>query len=175
MKKKVLIGLGVVVVIIGLLGIFLPTQQHVEREIIINKPRGEVFTYLKSIKNQEAWSPWLKMDPNAKLGYSGTDGTVGAISTWDGNKDLGKGVQEIKAITEGERIDVELRFEKPMEGVSMAYFITEDVGEGQTKVKWGFDSEAKFPCNIISFFMQGYMEGIFDKGLADLKAVLEKS
>lgn len=173
-KKKILIGLGVLVLIIALLGIFMPTQQHVEREIVIDAPRAEVFAYLNNIKNQEVWSPWLKMDPNAKLSYRGPESGVGAISTWDGNKDLGKGEQEIKSVTENERVDVELRFEKPMKGVSLAYFITEDAGEGQTKVKWGFDSDMKFPCNIFSFFMQGYMEGIFDKGLADLKTELEK-
>lgn len=174
MKRKILVGLGVIVVIIALLGIFMPTQQHIEREIVIDTPRSEVFEYLKSVESQKNWSPWIKMDPNVKLESKGTDKTVGFTQSWDGNKDIGKGVQEIKAITENERIDIELRFEKPMEGVSMAYFITEDAGEGQTKVKWGFDSDAKFPCNIMSFFMKGYMNGIFDKGLADLKAELEK-
>jgi uncharacterized protein YndB with AHSA1/START domain len=174
MKTKILITIGVIIGIIGALGAAMPKHQHVEREIMINAPRAEVFNYLNNIKNQEAWSPWLKMDPNAKIGYSGPDSGVGAISTWDGNKDLGKGTQEIKSIVKNERINVELKFEKPMEGTSQAYFITEEAGEKQTKVKWGFDSEMKFPCNIFSFFMQGYMEDIFDKGLADLKAELEK-
>lgn len=174
MKTKILIAIGVLIGIIGALAAAAPDVQHVEREIVVNAPRAQVFAYLNDIKNQEAWSPWLKMDPNAKLAYSGPDSGVGAISTWDGNKDLGKGEQEIKSVTKNERINIELRFEKPMEGISQSYFITEDAGEGQTKVRWGFDSEMKFPCNIISMFMQGYMEGIFDKGLADLKAVLEK-
>lgn len=173
-KKKILIGLAVIVAIIALLGIFMPGHQHVEREIVIDAPRSKVFAYLDVVKNQEAWSPWLKMDPNAKIGYSGPVKGVGAKSSWDGNKDIGKGESEVKSVTKNERIDVELRFDEPMQGTSQAYFITEDAGEGKTKVKWGFDSENKFPCNIIGFFMQGYMNGVFDKGLADLKAQLEK-
>lgn len=175
MKKKLLIGLGIIALIVAVLGVLMPTQQHVERETVINRPRAEVFAYLDVPKNQEAWSPWLRVDPKIQMSYSGPERGVGARSAWDGNKDAGKGVSEVKAVTANERIDIELRFEEPMEGVSMAYFITEDAGGGQTKVRWGFDSEMKFPCNILGVFMQGYMEGMFDKGLADLKTELEKS
>lgn len=54
------------------------------------------------------------MDPNMKKDFRGTDGTVGFVYAWDGNKKAGKGEQEIKKITEGERVDVEVRFEKPL-------------------------------------------------------------
>lgn len=172
--KKILIGLGVVVLLVALLGFFLPKEQHIEREIVINKPRAEVFAYLNSIRNQQAWSPWLKMDPHVQVDYSGPAEGVGATSTWDGNKDIGKGAQEFKAVKKNERIDMELRFERPMEGVSQAHFITEDAGKGQTRVKWGFDSSTmKFPCNIMSAFMKPYMNKIFDDGLKDLKNQLE--
>ena len=52
------------------------------------------------------------MDPDMKKTYRGTDGTVGFVSAWDSEKDdVGKGEQEIIKITDGERIDYELRFQ----------------------------------------------------------------
>ena len=150
-KKKIFIGLGIVAAIIVLIGFFAPPMT-VEREVVINKSEGQVFNYLARLKNQEQWSPWLKMDPEAKLKYKGGDARVGAISTWEGNDDLGAGEQEIKVIKKNERIDFELRFSRPMEGTSQGWFTTEPVeGEkNQTRVKWGFvNTESNFFCNII--------------------------
>jgi hypothetical protein len=47
----------------------------------------------------------------------GTDGMVGFVYARGGNDQAEKGEQEIKNITEGERIDVEVRFIKPFEGI----------------------------------------------------------
>ena len=59
------------------------------------------------------------LDPQAKKTFTGIDGTVGFIMAWDSkNKEAGKGEQEIKKIAEGQRVDFEIRFEKPFEGVA---------------------------------------------------------
>ena len=51
-----------------------------------------------------------------KKNYSGTDGQVGFIYSWDSqNKNVGAGEQEITGIEEGHKIDFELRFKRPME------------------------------------------------------------
>ena len=172
--KKILLSVVGLIVLLVAIGIFGPAMK-VERSIVINKSEGQVFNYLLSMKNQEKWSPWLKMDPEAKVKYKG-DARVGAVSSWDGNDDLGAGEQEIKAIKKKERIDMELRFTRPMEGTSQAWFITEPVEgqKNQTKVTWGFTGEKKLPCSAMTVFMKPYMNHMFDSGLKDLKAVLEK-
>ena len=89
-----------------------------------------------------------------KKTYSGTDGTVGFVSAWESdNKDVGIGEQEIKKITEGERIDFELRFFEPFESTDPAYMTTESVSENQTKVKWGFNGHMDYPMNIMMLFI----------------------
>ena len=64
MLKKLLLALGAVVVfcilIIAVLAFTVPTGFNVERNITINKPKAEVFQYLKSMKNQNDWGPWYK-------------------------------------------------------------------------------------------------------------------
>lgn len=171
--KKVILGLVALIVLLVAIGIFGPPMK-VERSIVIDKSEGQVFNYLLSMKNQEKWSPWLKMDPEAKIKYKG-DARVGAVSTWDGNDDLGAGEQEIKAIKKNERIDSELRFSRPMEGTSQTWFVTEPVeGEkNKTKVTWGFTGEKQLPCSALTVFMTPYMNHVFDKGLKDLKSELE--
>src|SRR5688572_16407495 len=114
MKKKILIGLAVfvsvIVLLVTFLGVLAPKQFVVEREVLINKPKDFVFAELKQVRNHGNWSPWERKDPNLKKDYKGTDGTVGFVASWAGNKEVGVGEQEITNIIEGQRIDFELRF-----------------------------------------------------------------
>jgi hypothetical protein len=172
----ILYVLGAILVIVLLLHLLAPTSYHVFRAIEIAKPRAEVFAYLKSLKNQDAWSPWSRKDPNMEKRFTGRDGEVGAISYWKGNKEVGEGEQEITKIVEGERIEGELRFIKPWKSTSDCYFTVLDAGAGNTKITWGFIGKNVFPMTIMTFFMSmDKMVGKdFEKGLQDLKAILEK-
>ena len=176
-KKLLFFVIGIVVLLL-VIGFFSKKDYAVEREIVINKPKAEVFEYIKHLKNQDNYSVWAKRDPNAKKEYKGIDGTVGFVSAWDStNEKVGKGEQEIVKIVDGERMDVKLRFKTPF-GMSNddGYFITESVSQSQTKVKWGFKGTMKYPMNVMLLFMN--MEKMLGKdleyGLKNLKTVLEK-
>ncbi len=177
---KILKRIGVAILVIILLFLvvaaFVKKDYAVQREIVINQPKQEVFDYIKMLKNQNNYSVWSKMDPDMKKSYRGTDGTVGFVSAWDSKKeDVGKGEQEIKKISEGKRLDFELRFIKPFEATEQSYMTTESVNESSTKVKWGFDGHMAYPMNIMLLFMD--MEAMIGKdlenGLKNLKKELE--
>lgn len=114
------------------------------------------------------------MDPDMKKEYRGTDGTVGFVSAWEGNKKVGKGEQEIMQIEDGKRIEFQLRFELPFKVTNGAELIVEDAGNGKTKVTWGFFGRSPRPMNLFSLFMKGMIIKDFNTGLANLKAILEK-
>lgn len=168
------IVLGIVGVLI-ILSLIAPKTYKVSRSIAIEKPKGDIFAYLLSLKNMDEWSPWAKKDPNMEKTFTGTDGEVGCVSSWIGNKEVGEGEQEITKIIDGERIESELRFLKPWKSTSDAFLICEEIEKG-TKVTWGFSGKNKFPMNIMFLFMSmDKMIGKdFEEGLSSLKAVLEK-
>ena len=140
-----LLGILGLIVLILVLAAIVKKDYEIVREITINKARKEVFDYLKLLKNQDNFSKWALMDPSMKKDYKGIDGTVGFVSSWDSNnKNVGKGEQEIKKLTEGERIDFEIRFIKPFAGIANAYLTTQTLLENETLVKWGFDSKMKY-------------------------------
>ena len=87
---------------IVILALIAPKSYDVNRAISINKPLPEVFQYLKLLKNQDNWSPWAEKDPNMNKTFKGTDGEIGFVSAWVGNKDVGEGEQEITGIIENE-------------------------------------------------------------------------
>lgn len=175
--KKILMIIVIIIAALLVMALFVKKEYAVEREIIINKPVSEVFNYIKYIKNQDNYSTWNMKDPNMKKEYRGTDGTVGFVSAWDSQvDDVGKGEQEIKKITEGERVDMELRFYEPFQATDNAYMSVEAAGENQTKVKWGFNGKMPYPMNLMLVFMN--MDDMLGKelqtGLNNLKALLEK-
>lgn len=175
--KIIIIVVIALVALVLLVALFVKKEYAVEREIVVSKPKKDVFDYIKLLKNQDNYSVWVMMDPNSKRETTGEDGTVGFTSKWDSqNENVGKGEQTIKNLIDGERIDLDLRFIKPFEGVATAYMTTEAVGEDQTKVKWGFNSSMPYPMNIMKLVinMEEMLGKDLQKGLENLKSELEK-
>jgi len=168
----ILLGIVLLIVILATLA---PKTYNVSRSIEISRSKAEVFDYLKYLKKQDEWSPWAKRDPNMEQKFTGTDGEVGAISYWNGNKEVGEGEQELTKIVDGERIESELRFLKPWKSISDAYLVTESIDANTTKVTWGFTGHNKFPMSIMMLFMNmDKMIGKdFEEGLASLKEKME--
>jgi hypothetical protein len=174
--KRILTGVVALIAIVLITALFVKKDYKVEREVIVNQPKEKVFDYIRHLKNQDQYSTFTMKDPDMKKEFKGTDAAVGFIYAWDGNSDAGKGEQEIKNITDGERIDMELRFMKPLKSRADAWLSTESVTAGQTKVKWGFKSSMPYPFNICRLFMN--VENMLGKelqaSLGNLKTNLEK-
>ncbi len=169
--------LGGIIALILILAVLAPKTYNVNRSIEIGKPKATVFEYLKYLKNQADWSPWEKKDPKMHKEFRGTDGKVGAVSYWKGNKDVGEGEQEITKIVPGERIESELRFLKPWKSTSDAYLVVDGLDKENTRVTWGFSGKNKFPMRIMVFFMNmdKAVGKDFEEGLASLKSRMESS
>ncbi len=170
-----MIIIGGIIALIIILAVIAPKNYDVSRSTTIARPRSEVFNYLRSLKNQSEWSPWEKKDPDMKKQFEGTDGEVGAISKWQGNKDVGEGEQEIIRIVDGEALETKLRFFKPWKSESDAYIRTTDSEDGGTLVTWGFAGKNKFPFSIMMLFMNmdKSVGKDFEEGLGMLKTRLE--
>lgn len=179
MKTLKIIGLVLVgiIALVLITGLFVNGKYSVEREVTINKPKQEVFDYVKYLKNQSNFSVWAKIDPAMKTEFRGEDATIGFVSAWDSkNPDAGKGEQKIVKIEDGVRIDYELHFIEPFESTDFAYLITEVQSENSTKVKWGFKGEMKYPMNLMMLFMdmEKMLAPDLQNGLNNLKSLLEK-
>jgi hypothetical protein len=172
----ILIAVLSLVALLLAVGLFMKKEYHVVREIVINKPKQSVFEYIKLLKNQNKYSLWASLDANMKTEFRGTDGTPGFVSAWDSQeKNVGKGEQEILTVTDGEKVDYEIRFFKPFESTSYATMSTVSVGENQTKVSWAFTGKMKYPMNLMLLFMnmEKMIGSDLEKGLKNLKVLLE--
>lgn len=167
--------LGIIAALL-LAGLVISKDISANKEIIINKPKDEVFNYIKYLKNQQNYSKWATLDPNIKNEFRGTDGQPGFVNHWVGNKKVGEGEQEITAIEEGKALHTDLRFIKPFKSFAKSKMTTEAIDANSTKVTWGFESKMNYPMNVIKLFMNmSEMVGKdFSTGLANLKVVMEK-
>lgn len=175
--KKIIYAILALIVLALIAAFFMPKDYAVERDITINKPIDSVFNYVKYLKNQNEFSVWANIDPNMKSTFKGTDGAVGAISAWESKvKKVGIGEQEITQITEGKRLDFELRFKEPMNDTAKGFMSTEKISDNQTKVKWGINGTFPYPFNVMLPFMK--MDEMIGKdlqqGLDNLKVKMEK-
>ena len=115
--NTIIIILVVAAGIIALLliaALFMKKVHYVNREIIIKAPAQKVFDFLKLLKNQEQFNKWATMGKDREIETIGTDGEVGFVYKWKGDKNAGEGEKEIINIVDGKRVETEIRFVRPM-------------------------------------------------------------
>jgi uncharacterized protein YndB with AHSA1/START domain len=171
----ILIGIAGVIGAAFIMGLFVKKDYFIQREIVINKPINQVFDYVRHLKNQDNFSKWVMQDPNKKTEFRGTDGEVGFVYAWESkNKNAGKGEQEIKGITKDQRVDIEIRFEKPFKNIAQTPFITEAISGNQTRVKWRMEGRNTYPMNMMTLFLKNVLGKDMDTSLLNMKNILEK-
>lgn len=150
-------------------------EYDVSRTVVINRPREEVFNFVRQLKNQPLWNPWFQRDTNAVMKYKGEDGKVGANFYWKGNSKAGEGIQRIVKAKQGRVFESKILFVKPVKVSALTYIGVKEMETEKTKMVWGTKGHLPFPLTIISIFYstEKALGENFDKGLKDLKKLLE--
>ncbi len=169
----ILLTLAGIIALLLLIALFTRKEYNIRRDMIIRAPQQTVFDYLKQLKNQDHFNKWVMVDPGMKREFTGTDGTVGFIYAWNGNKQAGEGEQEIKHIIEGKSIETEIRFKRPFVSVAYANLAMESVSDTQTKVSWSNKSAMPYPMNIMVPMIEKMLAKDMDTSLSNLKTILE--
>jgi len=148
----------------------------ISREITINAPADKIFPYLNNSKLAEQWGPWREIDPQARMTYSGPDAGVGSRASWDGGKQLGTGSATIVESVPNQRVGIKLEYVKPMNMIQDAEYSIKPSGS-QSVVTWKVQGRNTFPGRIMCLFvnMDKMAGGMFEKGLLNLKTLLEKT
>src|SRR5690242_5339053 len=102
MLHLILIAIPIVVVLFIILVASRPSEFRVTRSATIAAPPSAVFNHVNDLHRWEAWSPWAKLDPNAKNSFAGPEAGVGAVMAWVGNNKVGEGRMTITESRPGE-------------------------------------------------------------------------
>ena len=144
---------------------------HVDASILINASASDVHAKLHDFKEWPAWSPWLYMEPGAKLDYRGNAGQIGHGFDWEGDL-TGAGGMSMTQI-EPTELKMDLQFLKPFKSTAKVRFELQEQAPNQTKVTWHMDSSLPF----FMFFMTGMVKSMitmdYKRGLRLLKDYVE--
>jgi len=169
MLKKLLIGLAVLIAGIIAAALLKSPDFRVERRLSIAAPPEALFNWFNNHKKFNEFNPWLKMDPEAKVDYSGPEAGVGAISTWDG-KSTGKGKATITESKPNELIRLRMDWIEPMQGVSTVDYTFKAEG-GNTTVTWAmYGTNESLASKVMSLIIdcESMCGPEFEKGLAEV-------
>jgi Polyketide cyclase / dehydrase and lipid transport len=174
MLDIILILVAIAVIIFIIVAAMQPSDFRVTRTGTISAPASAVFAQVNELQKWDAWSPWAKLDPEAKNFFEGPASGTGAIMRWTGNNKVGVGSMTIIESHPDEFIRFKLEFLKPFTATNTAEF-TFNSENDQTTVTWTMYGKSNFKSKAIGLVMNcdKMVGGQFEKGLATLKSVVE--
>lgn len=176
MLNWILIAIAAIVAVFAVIAALRPADFRIERSAAMAAPSSAVFAQVNDFQNWRAWSPWEKIDPGLRRAYEGPAAGAGAQYAWAGNKDVGEGRMTIVESRPGERVRIKLEFFKPFAATNSAEFTFRPAADGGTAVTWAMSGRNNFFARAMCMFvnMDKMVGGQFEKGLAQMKAVVEK-
>ena len=173
MSSKILKGLLIAIGAFLGIGLLLPGTSKFERSIEIAATPSVIYDQINELKNWMNWSPWAKLDPNAKWTYSPQTSGVGANYSWVGNSDVGEGKLTILEAKPNELTHCKMEFGK--NGDAFADFKLSSKDSTSTKVVWVFTSDLGMSpiARWFGLAMEGFVGKDYEAGLVNLKDVCE--
>lgn len=175
MLVKILIAVLIVLAALAAYVATRPAEFRVSRAASIAAPAPAVFAQVNELRRWQAWSPWAKKDPQMKQAYAGPPAGTGAVTSWQGNKDVGEGRMTIVESRPNELIRFKLEFFKPFAATNSAEFSFKEQG-GRTEVRWSMSGQNNFIGKAMGlvFDFDKMIGADFEAGLANLKTIVEK-
>jgi uncharacterized protein YndB with AHSA1/START domain len=175
MFRKILIGVGAIVVLLVSVIATRPSTFHIERSITMAAPPERAFVHVNDFHGWAAWSPYEKLDPQMNRTYQGAASGTGAVYAWAGEKS-GEGKMTIEKSERPSQISIKLEFFKPFAATNTATFTFVPTAEGTT-VTWAMDGKNGFVSKAASLVMDmdKLVGGDFERGLAELKVLAESA
>ncbi len=175
MLKKILIGFVLLVIVLLIVVAVQPSEFTVTRSTTVDAPPATVFEQVDDFHKWQAWSPWAKMDPDAKNVFDGPASGTGAKFGWSGNDKVGEGNMTIVESHPNDLVKIHLVFAKPFASENTTEFTFKPDEKQQTVVTWTMNGKKNFISKGMCLFMNmdKMVGGDFEKGLASMKSVAE--
>ena len=171
-----LLALAAVVALLLIVAATRPDSFRVTRTAVIKAPAPKLFALIDDLRSFNNWNPYERKDPGVKGAYSGPASGVGAAYAWHGRK-VGAGRMEITDSVAPSRVAMRLDFLKPFKAQNTAEFTLQAEGDNTTIVTWSMAGPSPYISKLMGvvFNMDRMIGKEFEAGLADLKALTERS
>ena len=157
-----------------------PTPQKVEKSVVIKAPPAKVWAMLKDFGNMQAWHPAIASDKlEQKKDENGEMATFRTLT-------LKSGGEINEKLRSADDKDMKLKYEitggvAPVADYNSVMTVTAGPGAGESTVTWvgrfyrTYKLNPPIPAGQDDATATGFITGVYDSGLANLKKVLENS
>ncbi len=172
---KILLGtIAALAVLFVIGGMLLPSEQHVERSVVVNADPAKVFSLVNDFQEFNKWSPWATYDPEGtRYEFSGPATGVGSKMSWSSeHSNVGSGAQEIVDSQPNTLVKTKLTFEG-FDTPSYAT-VTLEPTDGGTRLTWSFDANLdSMVGRYMGLMMDKWVGEDYERGLARLRELAE--
>ncbi len=174
MKKALkFLGLGLIglIVLVVVVGLFLPSAYAVERSVTIpGASAAKVHPFLNDLNNWPQWEPWTSDDPTIQTTVGTPNAGVGANQSWSG--DSGSGNLTLTAST-----PTGVEFDMDFDGQAARGILVCSENSDSVTVTWKMEGDNGW--NLIGRYFGLMMDGIvgpmFQLGLDRLKVAVDNA
>jgi hypothetical protein len=166
----VVFGLGIAIALI--LGLLLPRDYQVARDIFIAQPSSVIHPYVNNLERWPEWTPWHDMDETIVTTVGDIKEGVGATQSWIG--DSGDGRLVVTRSDPNTGVAYDLFFDSDKWACKAGLNFAPAEGNG-TKVVWTMSGTVPIPVlgGYVAKMMSAQVGLAFDDGLAKLKKLVQ--
>jgi uncharacterized protein YndB with AHSA1/START domain len=155
-------------------GLALSGEFQAVRSVRVDAPADKVYALIVDPREWKRWSVWNRRDPDMAITYSGPPSGAGAVWEWKSRSE-GDGRMTFTAADPSRRLAFELYF--PDFGTTSTGVLELAPAGSATQVTWTMNGNmGRNPVyRWMALFMDRMVGPDFEAGLANLKALAEKS
>jgi len=176
MLRKILIVLFVLLSALVLIGMMLPKEVAIRREISIAAPPAKIHQWVGDLKRWDEWSPWKKNDPTVVVTVGDKTSGVGAHQKW--TSEGGDGWLTFTKSEPATGISYDMAFVNGGHETPFKSALEYRVEGSNTIVVWTMNGTGMGAGMLLDGWLRVFVSPMigkmFDQGLADLKVAVEK-
>lgn len=171
--KKFFTFILFLILILGVVGYFLPTQYTINKSITISSSSAHIHEYVGDLKKWDLWTPWKAEDPDIVITTSEKTTGIGANQSWKDKHGGGSLVFTSWSPENGIEYDLFFQAGRYKCNSAIEYDSTSRI---KTKVRWTMQGDMNTPIvgGYFAVFMKYSIGSMFQQGLNQLKIIVEQ-
>ena len=171
--KKFLSFLLFLIIILGVIGYFLPTNFLISKTTTISSTPEHIHEYVGDLSTWQEWTVWKGDDPDIEITVSEKTKGIGANQSWKDKH--GGGSLTITSWSPEKGIEYDLFFQggKYKSKSAIQY---DSASTTRTRVKWTLEGNMDIPVigGYFALFIQHSIGKMFKENLTQLKSTVEQ-
>ena len=172
--KKFFAFLLFLILILGVVGYFLPTHYTIKKSTTISSYPAHIHKYVGDLSKWPEWTPWKGEDPEIEIKISEKTTGIGASQSWKDKHGGGSLVFTSWSPEKGIEYDLFFQSGKYKCKSAIQY---DSKSQSKTRVNWTFQGDTNIPIvgGYMALFMKYSIGSMFQQGLNQLKVMVEQN